>query len=278
MIAGTLRLARFETLLALGTWRWLAVVPALFLAGYLGADRSKYDPYAETSLLLNWWDGPLSMMVDSSMVVFTFGFGFAFVVGDLYVRDRSSGTAALTMIRSQSRARWWAAKVLAIGALALVYSALSFGSALAASALQLPLSLGASATARAAWGSADSLYPRIEVLPVPVFFFVVGLYTALALWAVGALVLGASVLYPRPVVPLAVTLLWVILGSPLGSPLYLREGLGKLDPLYHLSYVIHFGTPDFEATRWTTSIVIILASVTLALCIGAWKLRRTDII
>ncbi len=276
MIGEIPRLVVFDVLRALGTWRWLAVPPALFTAGYVGADQAQYDPDITTPLVLNVWDGPLSMMADSAIVVFAFGLGFAFVTGDLYVRDLSSGTAAMTLVRSRSRTGWWVAKLCALGVLAFVYSVVGFCSALAASALLLPLSLETSPVASTTWGDPESLYPRFEGLPMPLFFIAVVLYTALSLWAVGAVILAISVVYPRFVVPLTAVVLWVIVGSPLVSPLYQREGIGTLDPLYHISYVVHFGTSTLDAMPWSTSFAIIAGTLALVMILGAWRLRQVD--
>lgn len=266
----------FDVLCSLGSRRWLAVPPILFLAGWLAVDYVQYDFQSQRARITNVWDGPLSTMADASLVVFVFVLGFALVTGDLYVRSLSSGRAAMTLVRARTRDSWWAAKVGALGVLALVYSAVSFCSILTASAFRLPLSLEPSKASEAPWNSPESLYPRFVELPIPLFFIVVVLYTALALWAVGAIILWISVLYPRPVVPATAGLLWVILGSPLIAPLYQREGVGTLDPMYHVSYVIHFTTSSNQATPWVSSLILIAATLSLVLCAGAWKLRRTD--
>lgn len=277
-MTAALRLTLFDALRALGAWRWLAVPPVFFVAGWLGADNAEYDYVEQEARQANLWDGPLTMMTDNSAVVFAFVLGFVIVTGDLYVRDRSSGVAAMTLLRTHSRGLWWAAKVLALGPLALVFSFAAFLSALAAGAVRLPLSLGWSPASRIPWGSESAIYPSPEALPAPLFFLLVALYTAPVLWVVGAVVLCASTLYPRLITPLAAGLAWALAGTPLVAPLYFRDGVGTLDPAYHLSYVIHFGNDrGFVATPWFVSFSVVTATLCAAFLVGAWWLRRVDL-
>lgn len=274
----TLRLALFDALRALGAWRWLAVPPVFFVAGWLGADNATYDYAAQRPRDANLWDGPLTMMTDNSAVVFAFVLGFVIVTGDLYVRDRSSGTAAMTLLRSRSRTGWWAAKIISLGPLALVFSLLAFLSALAASAVRLPVSLRWSPASQIPWNSESAIYPSFAASPAPLFLLLVALYTASVLWGIGTLVLCVSALYPRLITPLAAGLLWALAGTPLVAPLYFRKGVGTLDPAYHVSYVIHFGNDrGFAATPWSVSFAVIAATLVVVSVFGAWWLRRVDL-
>jgi hypothetical protein len=277
-VGGVLQVALFDVLRTLGTWRWLLVPPVFFVAGWLGAENAEYD-YAKQELrTANFWDGPLTMMTDNSVIIFAFVFGYSIVTGDIYVRDRYSGTATMTLLRSRSRTSWWISKICALGPLALVFSLLAFLSALVASALQLPISLGWSPASRIPWGSESAIYPSFESMPAPLFLLIIALYTAPVLWVIGSIILCASVFYPRLVTPLIVGLVWALVGTPLVAPLYSREGAGILDPAYHLSYVIHFGHDrGFVATPWYFSFLLIIATLGLAMAIGALWLRRVDL-
>lgn len=270
------RLAFFDVSRALGTIRWVAVPIVLFLVGTVGLDDATYDYAAQEPRDANFWDVPLSMMASAPLVVFVFVLGFVFVTGDLYVRDRDSGTAAMTLIRATSRASWWTAKLASLGVLSFVYSFVAFFSILALSAIHLPIELAPSPAAEIPWGDESSLYPRLEELPMPLLFLLVILYTAFALWGLGAVVLGASLLYPRMVTPLGVGLSWVLF-SWLVAPIYNRQWPGTLDPMYHVTYVIHFESPYFEPTPWSTSFIVIAATLASTLLLGAWRLRKTDI-
>lgn len=277
MIRSLARLVLFDAIRGLGNLRWLVVPPILFVIGWLDVDYVQYDYQAQEPREVNIWDGPLSMMTYGGAVIFILVLGFVIVSGDLYVRDRASGTAAMSLVRSRSRMGWWAAKIGALGLLAFVYSAVFAASTLAASATRLPLALGPSPAAQVPWSDQSALYPRFEELPMPLFFLLVVLYTALALWAVGAVVVWVSALYPRVVTPLAFGFLWVVGISWIVAPVYQRQGFGKLDPVYQVSYAVHFGAPGLEATPWSTSCAVILGTLALVLLAGAWKLRRTDI-
>ncbi len=273
-----IRLTLYDTLRALGSLRWLAVAPVFFVAGWLSAENAQYDFTTDRLRQSNFWDAPLTMMTDPNTVAFAFVFGFVLVTGDLYVRDRSSGAAAMTMLRSRSRPGWWAAKVLALAPQSLVYSILAFLSALAAGAAKLPVSFQWSQAALISWDSNKAIYPGAGTLPPPLFLLLVALYTALALWAVGAVVLTVSTLYPRHVTPLVMGFLWTLAGTSLLAPLVSREGIGKLDPVYQLTYVIHFSNPPyFIAMPWYVSFLVIGATLLLVLFFGALKLRRVDL-
>lgn len=278
MTTGVLRLVAFNALQAVGSWRWLVVPPVFFVAGWLGAEDASYDYTTQTLRHANFWDAPLTMMTDPSAIAFAFVLGFVLVNGDLYVRDRSSGAAAMTLLRSRSRAGWWVAKVCALGPLALLFSVLAFFSALLAGAFRLPLSLQWSPASRIPWGNEGAIHPGFGTLPAPLFLLLVVLYTAVVLWAIGAVVVVVSTLYPHLITPLAAGLAWAFAGTPLVAPLVFRRGVGTLDPEYQLTYVIHFGNyRGVSATPWSVSFVVIAVTLALVLAIGAWQLRRVDL-
>ena len=143
------------------------------------------------------------------------------------------------------------------------------------SAINLPFSLEASPAAEVPWGSEGALYPRFKILPVPLFLLLIVFYTAIALWAVGTVVLGISLLLPKPVVPLATGLLWVMFAWILW-PLGTRRGLGTLDPMYQVTYVFHFGTDVLDGLPWTTSFAVVATTLILVLTLGAWRLSQVD--
>lgn len=275
-MATILRLILFDVLRVFGSWRWLAVPPVFFVAGWLGAENAAYDYETQRPRNANFWDGPFTMMMDPSAILFAFLLGFTLVSGDLYVRDRISGSAAMTLTRSRSRYSWWTAKVLALGPIALAFSTLAFLSALVASAFQLPVSMIRSQAAQVAWNGSGAIYPSFETLPMPLLLLLVTLYTAFALWAVGAVVLCVSALYPRTVTPLAMGLAWTLAGTPLIAPLAFREGVGTLDPAYQISYVVHFLNGSFSAASYILSSAVILCTLALTLIIGGWRSSRTD--
>lgn len=275
-----LRVALFDAFHALGTWRWLAVPPVFVVGGWLGADHARFvmEVLPFTPGKPNFWYGALILPTNKYALIFPFVLGFALVTGDLYVRDRSSGAATMTLLRSRSRGVWWAAKVCALGPLALVFSLFAFFSALVASAVQLPISLAWSPASRISWNNESAMYPSYETLPAPVFYLLVVLYTAFVLWSIGAVVLGVSAFYPQMLTPLAAGLVWALAGTPLIAPIVFREGLGTLDPAYNLSYVVHFGTDrGLTATPWFVSFLVVYGTLALVLVAGSLWLRRVDL-
>jgi hypothetical protein len=275
-LSGVLRLAFFDALRGLGNVRWLVVPPLLLLAAFFQADWVGFDYATGRAREVNLWDLPFSMVSSSAVGVFLFSLGFVLVSGDLFVRDYASGTAAMTLLRSRDRFGWWTAKILSLSVLALSYSIIAFASILAVGAALFPWKLDPSPAAQIPWGDPNALYPRFEALPMPAFFLLVVTYTSLALWAVGAVVLLVSTLHPHTLVPLAFGFGWVVILSWVIAPVYQREGLGALDPMYQVSYAVHFGTPVFGGVSWLTSFAVVFGSLALALLVGAWKLRRTD--
>ena len=225
----------------------------------------------------NFWDGALILPTSKYALVFGFVLGFVLVTGDLYVRDRQEGTAALTLLRSRSRTSWWMGKILSLALPALLYSVLAYFFALVGSALRLPVAPGFSRAADVPWKGGSGLYPRFEWMPVPLFFLFVVLYTALALWALGSVVLAVSALYPRLVIPLAAGLALVYVGVQLREPLSYEQDL-SLNPVYHATYVVNFsgsGRPDF--VPWFYSTAVLGGTLFLALLVGALWVRCIDV-
>lgn len=273
------RLAYFDIFRAIGTWRWLVVPPVFVLGGWSGADHAQFVTRVlnHSPGTSNFWDGALILPTSKYALVLGFVLGFVLVTGDLYVRDRQEGTASLTLLRSRSRTGWWGSKVLSLAPLALIYSTLAYLSALAGSALLLPVALGTSRAAEIPWSGGSGLYPRFEWMPISLFFLFVVLYTALALWALGSVVLAVSALYPRLIVPLVAGLAWVYVGVQLREPLSYGQGL-SLNPVYHAAYVVNFsgsGRPVF--IPWLYSVSVLGGTLFLAFVVGALWIRRIDV-
>ena len=267
------RLVRYDTLTGLSGWRWAAVPVVFALACWKEISSLRANVHAP----LNFWDGPLSMLLNGAVVIWVLAFGFMVLVGDRYAQDRSRGTVALTLLRTRSRTSWWLARVTSIGVLALAFSVLGLGTALVVSALRLPLELDPSAAAQGPWQSREAPYPRFEGLPMPAFFGFVVVYTGVALWPLGALVLAVSALSRQLYVPIAAAILWVLVEAVALPALILRGG-DSVDPFYHLLYAAHFTTPGGrEGASWAQSAIVIVAALACAGVIGTLKLRRSDV-
>lgn len=275
--SNVIRLALFDALRGLGKIRWLIVPLVFFAVGWVQTDYVQFDFAAQRARDVNLWDAPLSSVTYAAVVVFAFALGFLLISGDLFVADLASGTAAMTLVRSRSRFGWWAAKILALLPLAFIYSFAAYLAILVAGALRLPFALTPSPAAQVPWGESAALYPRFEVLPMPLFFLFVAFYTALALWAVGAVGLLVSAFLPRMITTLAFGLVWIVGFGWLLVPLYQRRGLGTLDPSYRISYIIHFGQQGTAGASWGISVAVVLTTVALAVLIGAWRLRTANL-
>lgn len=280
-LAQLLRLTALDALRGVGSWRWLAVPPVFALVAWQEADaiRYQYAPGRDAAA----WDIPLSMLLNQTAVLLAVALGFMVLVGDLYVRDREAGYAALTLTRARSRVGWWLAKVGAVGVLALVFVAIGLGTALIVGGLRFGWALGPSDAARPPAGvvadeaAVGALYPRPEGLPVPVFFAVVAAYTALALWPLGVTLLAASLVVPRAFVPLLLAALWVLAGLTVAPVTRIREGVARLDPLGHIVYAVHFDLGLQAGVPWSQSLAVLGGAVGGFALFGAWYLRRCDV-
>jgi ABC-type transport system involved in multi-copper enzyme maturation permease subunit len=257
------------------------VPPVFLLGGWLGADHAKFvsEVLVSRHREPNFWDGALILPTNKYALAFAFILGFVLIVGDLYVRDVSNGTAPMTLYRSCSRDHWWIGKIGSLALPALLYSNLAYVFALVGSALVLPVSIGPSRAANVPWGVEVSLYPRFEWMPMPVFFLFVILYTAFALWAVGAIVLAASAFYPRMVTPIMAGLAWTGVASRIEEPFYFRnDPTMTLNPVYHVTYVTLFPVGGgFAVTPWLWANAVLGGAVFFAVLAGALWLRRTDL-
>lgn len=274
------RLALYDTLRALNTWRWFAVPPVFILGGWLGASHAEYvmEVLLAAPLRPNFWDGALILPTKKYAITLGFVLGFLLVTGDSYVRDHHDGTASLTLLRSCSRVGWWSGKVLGLAFPALAYSILAYTCALIGSILVLPVESGASQAATIPWGYDGGLYPRFEWMPTPLFFLLVVVYTAFALWAVGSLTLAVSALHPHYITPFVVALAWVLVGTQLRDPLSYTQETPPVNPVYHVSYVTNFVVDgNFSLVPWFYALGVLGCTLLLAFVIGTLCIYRADI-
>lgn len=123
-----LRALRYECFQMFFTKRWWGVPVVAVLLSVITAheDLGAYEQAGHMiayHLTFNAWD----VMVRSTQTwLYLFVLVaplFAFVVGESYLRDRSSNTMPSTFPRVQSRTTWWTAKVLSMFVGAFVYMA-----------------------------------------------------------------------------------------------------------------------------------------------------------
>jgi hypothetical protein len=271
------RLMVYDALRSLASPRWLLAVPALALAAWLSADDLEYDIVANRAFHATIWDAPPNLLVQS-LYILVIALGFIFLVGDLFLRDHTEGGVGLTLPRVGDRRRWWTAKICAIGLLALVYTALLFTVVLATGALKgLPWSLHVSEVARLPVGGVGPYYPRPDGMLPAVLDLLLIPYVACGLWALGAVALTCSVLWPKPFVPFALPVAWLIADEVRAPLTDSRSGLGVIDPLYQLSYGVHFDTRVVEGLPWSVSAGVLAATVAACIGVGAVAFKRAEL-
>ncbi|NOK62615.1 MAG: hypothetical protein GFH27_549333n103 [Chloroflexi bacterium AL-W] len=216
------------------TWRWLFVPPVFLLAGWLYVDDIQFDLLAQFPRAVNIWDIPPAMLVDQLHVAWIFILGFIIVVGDNYIQDREMNTIALVLQRTQSRAKWWLARILALGMLAISFVALAFLFSMIGSAFQVPITLQDSPSAlnTGEAGMPGPASPRWQHIPMPLFVVFVGVYTAFGLWFVASIVVTISLIYPHPYLPIGFILTWLISSFSI-SHLAIAD---QFDVMYFVSY------------------------------------------
>lgn len=274
-----LRLARHDAVRGLSSRRWLLVPLVFLVAGWISLDAVVYDVTTRSNREVNVWDGPLSFVTSQQLLLFVCLIGFIFVVGDLTLNQLQDGTSSYTALRVPSRFTWWAAKVVAVGLLALVYAAVGVVTVLLVSAIQLPVAWAPSPMAQAPFDGASSLYPLVDNLPMPVLLTAVTVHVAIGLWVCGTVAITASLVWTRSAVPFSVGVLVAVVSWQLWVVGAGWDGIGVALPDAGLNYAVHFPM-YFEGavTRtprpaWMT-IASIATWLVASLIGGAWRLRR----
>jgi len=126
-----------ETLRLVWCKRFLAVFPAFALATLLALGNLL--PYFRAyNVQTNVWDGVFGTMADWLYFRFIILLVFVFLTADTLVQDTSSNWSWLVLPRTNSRLRWWTAKVLSLFSAALIYFIIGFLVVFAICAMQLP--------------------------------------------------------------------------------------------------------------------------------------------
>jgi len=104
---------------------FLAVFPAFALATLLAL--ANLLPYFRAyNVQTNVWDGVFGTMADWLYFRFIILLVFVFLTADTLVQDTSSNWSWLVLPRTNSRLRWWTAKVLSLFSAALIYFIIGF--------------------------------------------------------------------------------------------------------------------------------------------------------
>ena len=203
-----LRAAQYECFQMFFTKRWWAVpVLAGLLSWFTTNSLHTYrlgGLLATYHLAYNAWDVVSRSTQELDFLVVLAAPVFVWIVGESYLRDRSSNTIPMIVPRIQSRATWWTAKVLSMFIGAFAYMVVfSFISLLVASffypfawhfsSFQLHPELAQKALAT--FGGSDTMFIQIlEATPL-LFLLHMWLYSTLSLgaYAVVALVISLRV-------------------------------------------------------------------------------------
>jgi len=114
-----------ETLRLVWCKRFLAAFPAFALATLLAL--ANLLPYFRAyNVQTNVWDGVFGTMTDWLYFRFIILLVFVFLTADTLVQDTSSNWSWLVLPRTNSRLRWWTAKVLSLFSAALIYFIIGF--------------------------------------------------------------------------------------------------------------------------------------------------------
>lgn len=264
----------------LADWRrwWFVLIPLIATAWVVSEEV--VATAINQDYVINAWDVPLELVNNAAIFTFVLVPLASLVLGQVALTDRIDGFAALTLPRSGSKARWWIAKLVAMGVASVVFFTAAFLMALIA---------GWVATGRIEWslspyGAAtpDSFGSPVEAaryfgpppfagLWVPVRVAVVFLYSAIATWALIACCVLPTARWPKAWVPVASTI--AVVGVFWGiAPTNL------LHPLVHLLWDYHTFSVSSVAVSWWGSALFVGGELLLAVGGGIFLFRRSDIL
>ena len=220
-------------------WRWLLLPLGVAIVALTSRSWVTFDYVHQRPRDSNLWDLLPYLLCERPGLLWAFGLGFSLVAGDSLIRARTSGAAALTLIRGHSRTAWWSTHLGAVGLQALAYATVASASILLVALFSFPFSLEPSATARAEVLE-QMLYPRWSFLSMPVFSLAIAARTALGLWLAGSVLSLSSLFSSHPLTPLLLAAGWLLLSAAF-FPYHRSAGLLRwLDLSRILSYVEHF--------------------------------------
>jgi len=272
---------KFEVTRLIARRRWLILLPAFALVGYIGVDSSwKYGSS------VNLWDGLLASFYNSWSMRSLVLIPFIFLVGDTFLIDQSSNYIWLAHNRAVSRARWWTAKCLAVLFASLVY--MVAGVTVVMSVVIWRMSTITSVFKGSIWSTQFSpfalgvkspgVYGRFyEVFwPTTPFGFVpvFTTFTALALGALALMVIIPTLWWPRTFVPLGATMALIALSHALSG---FRQA-APWNPVWRMMYGWHF---HHDLAHWGYLLVgsafFFLVVAGIAIWGGARRSGRLDL-
>lgn len=251
-------------------WRWALVTAVFTLAAGLVADTLQYSFNTDhIPRPVDVWDIFPALLRHTYVLHFIFAFGFLLFVGDHYHRQRDLGTSTLFAVRMPSRSLYWLGNIGAIGIHAFLFMLACLLISLLVGFIMVPPS---------------SLWPMLSretvrqltipvQMPIPVFSFLLALYTAWGLWIAGAVVMLVSTFFKNTAVLLGTIAGWVLLSLALGWNirwswerfLYIGELIG-----HHK----HLGERAISLQTFFLGSTVMLIAIAL---IGSWRMRREEL-
>jgi hypothetical protein len=263
--------ARLELARLLGWKRWLVASAALIGIGRVSLNWVPIPLLRRT----NQWDVVLLVLNNPTLMFFFVIPLFLALVGDVLIGDRSASFAFLSAPRAPSRGRWWMWKLEALFVAAVLYMLL----------VALILSVAGAWLTRLGWsfssfsndpslaasvsGSRDFVLPPAGPLPVAGVLLVAA-YTAVAMAAFAALILAVSLIWPRPWVPVTISLIVAVV-------LFFIRRTNILDPRGHVIWSHHSPEPGAATVYWWATGLWIGAAFAIALFLGRFLLNETDL-
>lgn len=260
---------RLELARLLGWRRWLGAGAVLAGAALVISDQLMAEGERR---VVNQWDVVMTGLNQSITVPFLLVPLFVALVGDVLIADRHAPFALLSVPRAPSRGRWWMWKLGALAAAALLFALLAAFVFAAIGALRTRVGWAFSTFAAAPRPLLNRFFapPPIGVFPPGGILLVAG-YFGLALAAYAAPIMAVSLWWPRPWLPLAISL-------ALAMVFYRVPVTNMFHPVGNLIWSMHSLTLGYGvAIRWWASATFFAAELAGAYLIGRLVLATGDL-
>jgi hypothetical protein len=266
-------LIKLNILARLKPQRWIAVFVLQVLMVAVHISDIRYEGSSESAPPMNVWDVLLCVFFDTWLPGIVFPLAFVLITGDDLISAHADGTLQSTWLRERSILRWWLAKIVAWGALAISYVALFMVATTFASLLRsVPVELGASMASAEGAESFSTWYLLPPDGSPMAYSLVVACYTAVVLWVLFAVYMALSLFaFPSLFISYACFFLAFSASTWLpGDDSMFAVGF-FLSPAKHLDGLMH-------APVSPQSFALTLAMLmTFAVVVGYVRLRRLEI-
>lgn len=262
-----------ETLRLVWCKRFLAVFPAFALATLLAL--ANLLPYFRAyNVQVNVWDGVFGTMADWLYFRFIILLVFVFLTADTLVQDTSSNWSWLVLPRTNSRLRWWTAKVLSLFSAALIYFIIGFLVVFAISATQLPYAPNFSKYATQ--GSSFNAGVGTLKFPEGANPFVLSakmiLYSAFSSAIFIMIPVTISIVVRQGYVALLIPFVWIFLSMFWQT----NNFIFSIDLIPRLFYGSYFSSFSSRVINLSTSLIYLSLVGIACYLAGGYMIKRTD--